>query len=88
MDDLTDIEWFLKSLREMPAAPCETCPWASACVANLACSRYAFYVEVDPPRRAETRENWEKKVYTNLGEVPTREIYDSIFRSSDRIYRT
>ena len=87
MTDSTDTEWFLKSLREMPAPPCDTCPWAKACIANLACTRYAYYVEEDPPQRAETREGWEKKVYINNGEVPTREIYDEIFRSTDRIHR-
>jgi len=83
----TDTEWFLKSMREMPAPPCDTCQWRQQCMANIACIRYMYYVEVDPPQRAETREGWESKVYIDNGEIPSREIYDAIYKAQDRIHK-
>lgn len=78
----------LQQVYDMPAPPCDGCPWAETCAGrHLACGRFEHYVEFEPPRVQDKRSKWDSIIYTDKGEVPTRQVYERIFKQSDRIHR-
>lgn len=79
------------ALYEQPPAPCgvddSTCVFAAKCKAQeLACTRFAYYVEHAPPLREARKGAWNRMVYRNMKDTdqPTREIFNDIFGDEDK----
>ena len=79
------------ALYETPPAPCgvggSTCVFSAKCKAEqLACTRFAYYVEHAPPLRVARKGAWNRMVYRTMSNTdqPSRAVYEDIYGSEDK----